>query len=83
MRFDGYQYDARYKIKQGLKYAGRQMEKQQSAERKETSAGLFCKFCGNPMPLKSAEASLKPDHDLITYECIKCGHSMCREVRYR
>jgi transcription elongation factor Elf1 len=59
------------------------MEQQQPAEKQETGVALFCKFCGNQMALKRLEPSILPDHDHITYECLRCGHSLNKEVRYR
>jgi hypothetical protein len=59
------------------------MPQQQPAEKQETGAALFCKFCGNPMALTRLEPSRIPDHDHITYECSQCGHCLSKEVRYR
>jgi len=73
LRFDGYQYDARYKIKQGLKYAGRQMEKQQSAERKETSAGLFCVFLHHQQSIPRRAPQLLVQSDLAYDNEVCCN----------
>jgi hypothetical protein len=59
------------------------MEQQQPAEKQKTGAGLICKLCGSPMALKRLEPSILPDHDHITYECLHCGDSLSKEVRYR
>jgi hypothetical protein len=60
------------------------MEQQQPDETKqETGVALLCKFCGNQMALKRLEPSILPDHDHITYECLCCGHSLSKEIRYR
>lgn len=44
---------------------------------------LFCKYCGMSMRLSGVEPSLTPEHDRITYECAKCGHSLIKEVSSR
>jgi transcription elongation factor Elf1 len=66
-----------------LMLVGRAMEQQQPAEKQETGATLLCKFCGNQMALTRLEPSILPDHDHITYECLHCGHSLSKEIRYR
>jgi hypothetical protein len=50
---------------------------------KDAAANLFCKFCGTTLALRRVEPSLTPDHDRITYQCGKCGHSLVKEVPYR
>lgn len=57
---------------------------QQPAEKQQqTNTALFCKFCGNQMPLTRLEPSLLPGHDHIIYECSRCGHNLTKDVPYR
>lgn len=55
----------------------------QEANQEPIIARLFCKFCGNLLALTRVEPALTPNHDRITYECTKCGHSLVKEVRFR